>query len=269
MSAASAGTRLETGWRGDTPITDNLLRQFLRNQAEVNELVARAQGGATAWVDGGVLADSRTPVPYLNQLLLERPLPDAGDALLDECDRFFRGAGRAVTLLSAWPTPDLRARGWSLLGHPAFVLRAPAPPAPVEHDGVEIVVAGDASRLAAAERVAIDGYPLDEARSLAPGAVFGPGLLGTGLRVRLGHLEGDPVAVGNSYVGHGVVNLCLGATLPKARRHGVWESLVWARIADAPGLPAVAYTSDLSRPGFVRMGFIPILRFTLWAKPYP
>ena len=33
---------------------------------------------------------------------------------------------------------------------------------------------------------------------------------------------------------------------------------------DDPELPAVAYTSDDSRPGFVRMGFLPITRFTLW-----
>ena len=33
-----------------------------------------------------------------------------------------------------------------------------------------------------------------------------------------------------------------------------------------PALPAVAFTSDHSRPGFVRMGFLPITRFTLWSR---
>jgi hypothetical protein len=32
-----------------------------------------------------------------------------------------------------------------------------------------------------------------------------------------------------------------------------------------PDLPAVAFTSDYSRPGFLRMGFLPITVFTLWA----
>jgi hypothetical protein len=45
----------------------------------------------------------------------------------------------------------------------------------------------------------------------------------------------------------------------------VWRTLVTARCADTPGLPAVAFTSDYSRPGFLRMGFLPITRFTLWA----
>ena len=35
---------------------------------------------------------------------------------------------------------------------------------------------------------------------------------------------------------------------------------MWARVGDAPSLPAVAYTSDYSRPGFERMGFVPTIR---------
>jgi hypothetical protein len=38
---------LETGWRPDTPVTDDLLRQFLFNQAGVNEAVAGGTGGRT------------------------------------------------------------------------------------------------------------------------------------------------------------------------------------------------------------------------------
>jgi hypothetical protein len=45
----------------------------------------------------------------------------------------------------------------------------------------------------------------------------------------------------------------------------VWRTLVAARYTDIPDLPAVAFTSDCSRPGFLRMGFLPITRFTLWA----
>jgi hypothetical protein len=31
--------------------------------------------------------------------------------------------------------------------------------------------------------------------------------------------------------------------------------------------PAVAFTSDFSRPGFVKMGFVPVQRFTLLVHP--
>jgi hypothetical protein len=91
--------------------------------------------------------------------------------------------------------------------------------------------------------------------------------LGGPVVLRLGLLEGEPVAAGAVHVGQGVTNLCFAATLPAARRRGVWASLVWARVADGgPELPAVAYTSDYSRPGFERMGFMPVTRFTLWAR---
>jgi len=74
------------------------------------------------------------------------------------------------------------------------------------------------------------------------------------------------VGVGNVHIGHGLVNLCLGATLPAARRRGVWQALVGARVTEDTTLPAVAYTSDFSRPGFLRMGFLAVARFTLWAR---
>jgi hypothetical protein len=48
----------------------------------------------------------------------------------------------------------------------------------------------------------------------------------------------------------------------------VWEALVWDRIDEAADLPAVAYTSDFSRPGFQRMGFVPVIRLTLWARSH-
>lgn len=97
------------------------------------------------------------------------------------------------------------------------------------------------------------------------GSVFPPSLADTGLVVRLGLLHDETVGVGNQF--HGLVNLCLAATLPAARRRGVWEALVWSRVGEAPDLPAIACTSDYSRPGFIRMGFLPITRFTLWERP--
>jgi hypothetical protein len=42
---------------------------------------------------------------------------------------------------------------------------------------------------------------------------------------------------------------------------------VWARVNQAPDQPSVAFTSDDSRPGFVRMGFLPMFRFSLWVVP--
>ena len=147
-----------------------------------------------------------------------------------------------------------------------MVARAPAPIDFRSPSDVEVRVADTPHDFSVAERLAVVGYPMAEAADLPPGSLFPPKLADMGLTVRLGLLEGTPVGVGNVHVSNGVVNLCLGATLSEARRRGVWESLVWSRVAEEPTLPSVAYTSDYSRPGFLRMGFLPITRFTLWFR---
>jgi hypothetical protein len=258
---------LETGWLPDTPIDDTLLRRFVHNQAEVNEIVAEAAGGRSDRTDDVFLADAGSPVPYFNQAILARPVSHSDDAALDAVDAFFAARSHPATVLSIWPTPDLSARGWSLVGHPAFVARAPAAHEHTPPADVEVRVAETAADYALAERVAIEGYPLEVDGDTGEGSIFPASLGERGLLVRLGSVDGTPVGVGNRFVGHGVVNLCLGATLPAARRRGVWASLVWARVNDGPDLPAVAFTSDYSRPGFIRMGFLPVTRFTMWLLP--
>ena len=265
----AAGERpLETGWLADTPVEDNLFRKFLHNQAELNELLAAsAEGGRSLRTDDVVLNDHCQPVVFLNQALLLRPLADRDDPVLDEIEAFFGADGASPgCLLSAWPTPDLAARGWALFGHPAFVARGgwPLPPSG-STDGVEIRDI-DASSIDVFDRVMVDGYPMPEAADLPPGSVYPTGALDHGLRLRVGCVDGVPLAAGAGYVGHGVVNMCGAATLPAARRRGVWGALVRARIDDAPDLPAVAFTSDYSRPGFDHLGFLVVTRFTLWGR---
>lgn len=256
---------LETGWLPDTPVEDTVLRRFLFNQADVNEEQALAFGGRAERHVDVAMADAGIPIPYFNQSVLLRPLTGLDDGVLDRVEAF-GGDGHTRTLLSLWPTPDLSGRGWSLMGHPAFVVRSPHP---VDHRPAAGVALRDVTTvedLRVAERIAVDGYPLDEAKDAPRGSVLPEALLGTGVRYRLGLLDGEPVAAAARYVARGVVNLCFAATLPAARRRGVWEALVWARVADGEGLPAIAYTSDFSRPGFARMGFVPVTRATLWAR---
>jgi hypothetical protein len=260
-------TPLETGWLPTTPVEDTVLRRFLHNQAEVNEALAGSLGGRLDRTDDVFLVDAACPVSYFNQAILARPLDSAGDPVLDVVDRFFAGAHHGATILSIWPTPNLAARGWSLVGHPVAVLRSPGPLDHPTPDGIEVRLTATAADLAAAERVAVEGYPLEPARGLPPGSLFTTKLGDAGVRVRVAQIDGDPAAVGLSHVAHDLVNLCFAATLPAARRRGAWAALVGARIADAPALAAIAYTSDHSRPGFVAMGFLPVTRFTLWERP--
>jgi len=258
---------LQDGWRSDTPVSDSVLRRFLFNQCDLGDLIADAAGGRHARTPEVALADVGVPVPYLNQAVLLEPVLTTDSPALTGVDEFFAAGRHPAMVLSAWPTPDLTPRGWVLVGHPMFVLRAPAEHRFRPNPGVAVRLAHTPADLAVAESVAVRGYPLPEANDLAANALFGAGLLDSALRIRIAAVEGTPAAIGSSHVGHGIVNLCLAATLPTARRRGAWESLVWARIDDGPGLPAAAFTSDDSRPGFLRMGFLPITRFTLWLRP--
>ena len=266
MSALTT-ERLETGWLDDTPIEDSVIRQFVRNQGDLCIVQALASGGRVAEAPGVVLTDSTGDIPYWNQAVLQRPLAGPDDELLDCIDDFWAGEpGRVSTLLSVWPTPDLARRSWNLVGHPMLVVRTPGPHTTTTKPGVRIELVHTPDALAIVERTVVDGYPMPELAGRPAGSILPANLLDTPVAVRLGYVDDEPAAATLGFVAQGVVNLCLAATLPNARRRGVWAAMVWARVDDGPDLPAVAFTSDFSRPGFVRMGFLPITRCTLWAR---
>jgi hypothetical protein len=257
---------LETGYGPDTPPDDSVLRQFLLNQSSMNRLIAECAGGRHETHEDVSMADAGSVVPYLNQAVLLRPLRSMADPVFDRIDTFFDSSAM-VTLLSAWPTPDLTERGWVLIGHPMFVVAPPGAVATEETPGVTVTRVSTRDELETAERVVIDGYPVSEAQGAPPGSLLPAALLDSGMGVWLGLLDGEPVGVGAELTAHGVVNLAMDATLPQARRRGVWRSVVAARTGAAAHVPAVAFTSDFSRSGFVAMGFLPITRFTFWARP--
>jgi hypothetical protein len=252
---------LETGHLDDTPVGDTLLRRYLHNQADLAALLATAGGGRVVRRPDVVAAAFETPVPFQNNAVLMRPLSGLEDEVLDVAEEVLAGPGGL--LVSAWPTPDLAARGWHLVGHPTFVVR---PPTPDTADPTRVRRVTTADDLALAEQVAAEGYPMPEAIGAPPGSAYPLGVLGSDLHVFLGSHEGEVVGVAASYRGHDVLNLCLAATLPAARRQGVWEALARTRLAEAPQLPAAATTSDYSRKGFEKVGFLAVSRFTLWVR---
>ena len=266
MSASTATRPLETGWLPDTPIEDSLLRRFLANQADAQTAHVTAIGGRASQSDDVALSDTGLPLDYLNMAVLHRPVLDAHDPVLASIESFYDSVARPGVMLSAWPTPDLGARGWHLVGHPMFLVRGPSPVA-LPGPGVEVHSARTAADLALIERIVADGYPMPELTAHGPNAVLGAALLEGPLRYVIGSVDGLAVSAAAAHVAHGVVNLCMAATLPAARRRGVWRALVAARCAAAPELPTVAFSSDYSRPGFIAMGFLPVTRFTLWARP--
>ena len=259
---------LATGWGAREPVDDSVLRRFVFNQADVVRAMASGPAARNAADDDVVMVDSGGPVPYNNMVVLLRPVTSADDPVVGRITDFYADArDRAALLLSVWPLPDLSARGLQLAGHPMFVVRGPGPVTATPREGVVVRDITTADDLRLLERVAIDGYPIDEAKDADPGTLFPDALLDSPVALRLGLVGGEPVSGAAALDAHGVVNLCFAATLDAGRRRGAWSALVWARVNQAPDQPAVAFTSDDSRPGFVKMGFLPMARFTLLVRP--
>ena len=91
-------------------------------------------------------------------------------------------------------------------------------------------------------------------------------LLGGPHRFWLGYRDGELAAVSAAYLGHGVVDVEMVATLEGHRGHGIGEAVTWAATLADPERPAVLIASDLGRPIYQRMGYLPIARWTLWYR---
>ena len=262
-------TRLTSGWEPDLPVGDSLLRRYLYCWAALCETFARAAGGRTVTTPRFAAADHRRPSGWFNSATLLQPaLGEAFYEVVDDVESFFAGGRGEVHLWSAWPTPDLGSRGWELQGHPPLLVRPPAalvpPPA---SPAVDVADVTDPAALADWERVAVEGYPLPEVLPVVPGALADPSLLGDPrLRFSLGRGDGEPVSLGALFTDYGVGLFALGVTRPSWRGQGHWKAHAVRRLTAAPELWMTGVFSDDSRPPAERLGFVPVLRLTLWSR---
>lgn len=263
-------THLTTGWEADTPTGDTVLRRYLHCWARLTETFAVAGGGHATWAPGYAAADLGRASGFFNAATLLRPLePDGSDAVLDDIEGFFGGGTGEAHLWSAWPTPDLRARGWHLVGHPPLLVRPPGavmpPAASTRSASVDLDVVTDPDGLADWEQVAVEGYPLDELIGAPPGSLAHPRLLDDPrLQFTVGRHHGAPASIGTLFTDEGIGCFALGVTRPGARHQGHWWAHAVHRIDAAPEVWMTGVFSDDSRPGAERLGFLPVLRFTLW-----
>jgi hypothetical protein len=156
---------LTDGWEPDLPVSDTLLRRFLFNLAAFHKVPAAAAGARTLRRDEFTAADLGRPAAMHNAATLLRPLPfDRPGDTLDAVEGFFGGGRGEAYLWSAWPTPDLRPRGWVLEGHPPLLLRPPGsqPPPPGAPPGLRVERVTGVAGLRDWERVAVDGFPYRE-----------------------------------------------------------------------------------------------------------
>lgn len=261
-----------TGWEPEVPPGDTIARRYLHCWSALCEAFAVAGGGRAVTGPRFAAADLGRPSGWYNAAtLLQPPDPGTFDEVMGEIEGFFAAGSGEVHLWSLWPTPDLRARGWRLEGHPPLMIRPPAaimPPPP--EPPVDIAGVRDASGLAAWERVAVEGYPLPELDPVHAGAIADPSLLhDPRLQFTLGREGGEAVSLGALFTDVGVGCFALGVTLPAFRHRGHWLAHAVRRTLTAPDLWMTGVFSDFSRPPAERLGFLPVLRMTLWARPRP
>lgn len=254
---------LTHGWEPDLDPGDTLLRAFVFAFADRLAAMAGGVGGRRRRTTEAAYADPRSAFVFDNGVVLLQPpgLADV-DRVVDEA-RSFYPPERTWILFSAWPLPDLSAAGLELVGHPPFLLRAPAPFDRPDPPGSRIVEVRTEAELADFERVLVEGYPM-------PGgtAVLDHRLLGGAIRLWVGYDEGEQaVAVAGAHVAHGLVEVDWVAVLPTARGRGFGAALTGRAVACRPELPAVLVASDDGRPVYERLGFLPIHRCTVWSHP--
>jgi hypothetical protein len=250
---------LENGWRRTTPDDDTLLRRFVLAGATRVAWTAERLGGQVVRRDDAVLADCGSATLFDNWVVL---LSDAHDADLEAVAAAARALyqDRSWVLVSALPVPDLSPLGLELMGHPPAMFRPAGGTSPATPEGLRIVEVTDAEAMADWNATFGQAFP-------APGGHPSPydeRVLGGPYRFWVGYDGDRPVATSAAFVSHGMIDVEGVSTMPDLRGRGYGEALTWSATMAEPSLPAALVASDPGRPVYERMGYVPLLRFTLW-----
>lgn len=272
MSDPGASTLLETGWLPTSPVADSYLRRFLWNWADACAATAHGFDGYVVDTEAVRLADAGRPGSFSNCATLIQPLTaESAEATLAQVNAFFgfddSSRSGEVLLVSAWLTGDLQPYGWKLMGHPPVHLLPPGVAAREAPPELRVERVDSPALLHLWEQTVSRGYPLEGLEDAPPGALAPPSLLSDPhYGAWVGFVADRPVAAASAWVAHGVVNVTLIATLPAERRKGYGEALTWAASRLNSSLPAMLLSSDDGRPVYERMGYLPLLRMTLWYR---
>lgn len=253
---------LATGWEPDLDVGDSLLRR------EVFNLAARyrfcAQRAEVDHVDDEDLVGVRlsATTPWGNDAVLLRPIGhDEAGALVE---RLHRLVSWPSLLWSAWPTPDMRPYGLEMFGHPPWMLHAPGREPPPDPEGVRIVEVDSDEGMADYDHTVIHGFPLMHSDGTYVDSVLRADFRKGPWRFFVGYVDERPASVASVFVAEGLAQVEWVATLPEFRGRGIGEAVTWRATLAEPDVPAVLIASDMGRPIYERMGYLPVQRFTLW-----
>lgn len=268
MTTIGAGPneRLENGRHPDTPAGDNLLLDYVRGEAAAFAATIGTARGRLAHdrALGLQLCDLGVASPFGNVALLEQPTEAPSVAALADALRSFFGAtpGGPYLVFSAWPL-DLAAQGFVPVGHPPLMLRPAGGSAPAVA-GIDIREVVDADGLADFEQTLIEAYPAPEMQPWQRGAMFDPAVLDTAWRLFVGYEDGRPVATAGAFVTPTVTVVELVSTRAECRGRGYGTAITAAATLVDAAKPAMLIASDLGRGSYERLGYVALLRYSLW-----
>jgi GNAT superfamily N-acetyltransferase len=140
----------------------------------------------------------------------------------------------------------------------------PLPDEPVH--GLEVRVVADEATAHDWERTLVEAYPDPSLQPFRPGCFLPADLAAApGWRHWVGYLDGAAVATASAFVGAHHVDVEMISARPEVRGRGVGRAVTAAATLAAPDRPAMLVSSDDGRPVYLRLGYVSIQRFTLWA----
>lgn len=257
-------THLTHGWESNLDASDSLLRRYVLATADRGEAMARAIGGRARRTEVYSAADPASPVMFDNTVVVLQPpsYADVNSALVEALAWY--PPERHVVVLSPFPTDDLGQLGLSLMGHPPLMFRPAGGAAPALPDGLTIHEVADQADLDDFVQTIVEAYPMPGAESSGIADVR---VLDSSIRLFVGRVDGTTVATSGARIGHGVNDVEWVSTSPDYRRRGIGEALTWAATLAAPDLPAVLIASDDGQSVYESMGFVRLMRMTIWHRP--
>jgi GNAT superfamily N-acetyltransferase len=259
-SEADAVTEpLEDGWSSPAPETDSLLRGYVLGFARMMADIGHAIDGRVLETEDVIAVDTGADFFLANGAALRHPVRDeALPGIVDALHDFYgEGPGVGWVLMSAWPIPPIARMG--LVGHPPFMIRAAGGGAPPMPDGLEIREATSGADMADFAR-ALEGYPAPHTDVFANGRLVDV----PGMHWYVGYLDDRPVACSGAHVTDACVDVEFVATHEDVRGHGYGAAITWAATLADPSKPAVLVASDPGQPVYQRMGYLRVMRLTMW-----
>lgn len=254
---------LTHGWEPETPASDSLVRTFLEGTARRGEALAEIVGGRAVRRDGIALADLRSSIFFDNAAVLLAPIEYLDRDAVTAALREFYPSERGVVVYSAFPTWDLSSEGFALMGHPPLMVRPAGREAPQLPTDLEIRRVESAAEAATFAATIEEAYPMPGAAGSALMQAFGC----PELTMFNGYYGDRCVATGGAWNSEGVNDVNWISALPEMRRRGVGAAITYAASVVRPDDPAVLIASDDGVGVYERLGYLRLLRMTLWFRP--